>query len=95
MPAKINANDVKNLTDDQLCAIVARNEVRKLGHTPHSNPSLFGSVFHEYSDIKKGVSEDQAAKLERARRKKLVSYLVENFGITVVKGQLVGTIITE
>jgi len=92
---EIKANDVRNLSDDQLCAIVARNEVRKVGHTPSSKPMLFSEVFREYADVKKGMCEEQTVKIEKARRKKLVSYLVENFGITVVKGQLVGTIITE
>lgn len=89
------SNDVRNLTDDQLCAIVARNEVRKLGHTPASSPAAFGTIFHEYSDVKKSTSEEQTAKIERARRKKLIQYLVDNYGITLVKGQMVGTIITD
>lgn len=92
---KVTSNDIKNLTDDQLCAIVARNEVRKLGQTPASNPGTFGTIFREYSDVKKSTSEEQTAKIERARRKNLVQYLVDNFGITLVKGQMVGIIITD
>lgn len=87
--------NVKDLSDDVLCAIVARNEVRKEGKTPGTSPSTFGTIFHEYADYKKSSSEEQEAKIERARKKKLHNYLVDNFNVKIIKGQLVGTIDTE
>jgi hypothetical protein len=79
-------NNIKNLTDDVLCALVARNEIRKLGYTPSSNPTKFSEIFHEYSDIKKSTNEKQANKLERERKKKLDKYVLENLTENDING---------
>jgi len=77
---------LKELTDDQLCAIVARNEVRRLGLTPSTGATKFSEIFHEYSDIKKSTSDKQTAKIERERRKKLDQYLLDHLIVNDIDG---------
>jgi hypothetical protein len=77
---------LKELTDDQLCAIVARYEVRKLGLTPSTGATKFNEIFHEYSDIQKSTNEKQTAKYERDRKKKLDQYVQQNLIVNDING---------
>jgi hypothetical protein len=73
--------NVKDLSDDILCAIIARNELRKQNLTPQSSPSQFVFFFHDYLDVKKTDDEKKAAQYERARKKRIMDYL--NQGLLV------------
>ena len=95
MTSSNKTNNIKNLTDDVLCALVARNEVRKLGLTPASSPIKFADIFHDYADFKKSTSDKQTAKLEKERRKKLLAYVAEHLTEKDVLGELTENIFTE
>jgi hypothetical protein len=78
MSGKNKTNNIKNLTDDVLCALAARDRTRKLGYKISDNPMQFVAFFHEYSDVKKNGTEKQIAKIERERKNKLLSYVADN-----------------
>jgi hypothetical protein len=96
MPMKVKSTKhIKDLTDDVLCALVARNEVRKLGLNMSTGSTHFSTVFHDYSDFRKSSSEKQAAKLERERRKKLLLYVAEHLTVKDELGELTEHVVTE
>jgi hypothetical protein len=66
------------LTDDVLCALAARNELRREGKTVMGSPSEFLALFYGFSQPKKSTTEKQASEFERERRKKLSDYLAQS-----------------
>lgn len=56
------------VSEDIACALIARNEVRKNGLSPGSNPGEFNNIFHDFLDEKRGVSEAE-------RKRKITNYL--------------------
>jgi hypothetical protein len=76
---------IGTLSDDVLCALIARNEVRKLKHTPESSPIRFVEIFNKYSRARKGDSEKQTEELEKKRKDEIAAYVDEHLTHRVVK----------
>ena len=65
------------VNEDLACALIARNELRKNGLSVTTSPGEFLSVFHDYLDSKKGVTE--------ADRKKRIAAYLENSVLAIKK----------
>lgn len=63
------------VSEDLACALIARNEVRKNGLSVTTSSGEFNTVFHDYLDSKKGVSE--------ADRKRRIAGYLENSELAI------------
>jgi hypothetical protein len=65
------------LSEDIACALIARTELRKSGLSVTTSPGEFNTVFHDFLDSKKGVSDAD-------RKRRIASYL-ENSELAIKK----------
>jgi len=75
---------MKSASEDVLCAVIARNEIRKNnGGTIFSNATEFQDIFTKFLFVPPRLSSKEAKKAEKARIQKLKDYLEANPDLTL------------
>jgi len=76
---------IKSASEEILCAVIARNEVRKNSQAPLlANAGEFQDIFTKFLFIKQGLKGKEAKKAEKERVQKIKDYLEANPDLTLM-----------